>query len=80
MTEERKFSVRIVCFILAVAAFCGGLALVGTNGSGIAAIILFAFLGASIAMIIAIQWTTFKLTMSISERLREVEKQISRKD
>ena len=77
MIDERKFVIRAICFIIGTGLFCGGLAL--TTGSGAAGIVLFTFLGLSVAVLIAVQWITFKLVMSISEKLRKLEKENSQK-
>jgi hypothetical protein len=49
------------------------LALFWMDGNFWCGVIMFALLGFVIAVVIVIQWTTFRMTMSISERLKKLE-------
>jgi hypothetical protein len=48
------------------------LALFWMDGSFWCGVILFALLGFVIAIVIVVLWTTFRMTMSISERLKKL--------
>ena len=43
------------------------------DGSFWCGVILFALLGFVLSVVIIVQWTTFRLTMTISERLKKLE-------
>ena len=51
------------------------LALLWMDGSFWCGVIMFGLLGFVIAVVIVVQWTTFRVTMRISDRLTRLEKE-----